>query len=449
MSTHREHVELVAEYARRVCQERGRAARVSTHGETREAVEGADAVILTFDVGGLEAARLDHEIPASFGVGQCIGDTLGPGAVLRAQRTIPVVRSLCRDLRETAPGALVVNYVNPLGPVGMSLLEEGWRNQVGLCQGPAELVASVQTLLGEGPLEVRLAGTNHLSWLIDLRRPGDGVSLYPRLKERLLSPDIAGKERARGELLQTFGYFCSESSGQLSDLVPWFRNSPESRSAYLGVGYAGETGAYPRLRRFLHRHLGDMGFFTQAELEEKPEHLRSLSRLVRALGAEFSAEDPPGSTTFGNVPNAEGRIAELRGDSIVETPIVKGGGLWVPRDRLAIPPEVFCLTRRHDEMNRLMTRAGFTGDPDDLLRALCMDPLCSAVLGIGRIRELTNRLLESQAAWLPQYRRRVCLGAVDFATLPQVTETPLDGVSVVDRVRHLSSSRGPSPTERR
>ncbi len=93
---------------------RGLAARVEATTDRREAVRGADYVVTTFQQGGLDAYRLDIEIPQRYGVEQCVGDTLGPGGVFRALRTIPVLLDLCRDMDEVAPDALLLNYVNPM-----------------------------------------------------------------------------------------------------------------------------------------------------------------------------------------------------------------------------------------------------------------------------------------------------------------------------------------------
>ena len=71
-------------------------------------------MVTTFQQGGLEAYALDIEIPRRYGVEQCVGDTLGPGGVFRALRTIPVLLDLCDDMDELAPDALLLNYVNPM-----------------------------------------------------------------------------------------------------------------------------------------------------------------------------------------------------------------------------------------------------------------------------------------------------------------------------------------------
>ena len=93
---------------------RGLNIQVEATLDRHHAVTGASYVITTFQQGGLPAFISDVRIPQKYGVEQCIGDTLGPGGVFRALRTIPVLVDLCADLDEVAPEALLLNYVNPM-----------------------------------------------------------------------------------------------------------------------------------------------------------------------------------------------------------------------------------------------------------------------------------------------------------------------------------------------
>ncbi|HHY57832.1 MAG TPA: alpha-glucosidase/alpha-galactosidase, partial [Chloroflexi bacterium] len=119
-------------------------AKVVATTDRRAAVTGADYVITTFQQGGLDAYKLDIEIPQKYGVEQCVGDTLGPGGVFRALRTIPVLLDLCDDLDELAPDALLLNYVNPMAANCWAVADGTGRPHVGLChsvQGTSEMLA--------------------------------------------------------------------------------------------------------------------------------------------------------------------------------------------------------------------------------------------------------------------------------------------------------------------
>src|ERR1700721_3842119 len=88
--------------------------KIEASTDRKSAIRNADYVITTFQQGGLEAYKTDIEIPQKYGVEQCVGDTLGPGGVFRALRTIPVLIDLCLELDDFAPDALLLNYVNPM-----------------------------------------------------------------------------------------------------------------------------------------------------------------------------------------------------------------------------------------------------------------------------------------------------------------------------------------------
>ena len=85
--------------------------------DRREALKDADYIVLCFQVGGNTAYKFDCEIPLKYGVNSCIGDSMGPGGIFRALRSIPVVRALCAEVRELCPKALILNYVNPMAMI--------------------------------------------------------------------------------------------------------------------------------------------------------------------------------------------------------------------------------------------------------------------------------------------------------------------------------------------
>ena len=82
--------------------------------DQREAVQGADYVITTFQVGGVKGFEYDYKIPFKHGVDQCIGDTLGPGGIFRALRTIPVVVDVARDMEQVCPAAWLIDVMKPV-----------------------------------------------------------------------------------------------------------------------------------------------------------------------------------------------------------------------------------------------------------------------------------------------------------------------------------------------
>ncbi|MDI7278232.1 MAG: alpha-glucosidase/alpha-galactosidase, partial [Anaerolineae bacterium] len=155
----------VEAYARQVIAHNSLPARVWVTTDRREALRGADYVIATFQIGGLEAFRLDYEIPMRHGVDQCIGDTLGPGGIFRALRSIPVTLDLAHDMEELCPNALLLNYVNPMAMICWALgtTRVGF---VGLCHGVQTTMDLISGYVGvpKGEIDFLCAGINHMAW---------------------------------------------------------------------------------------------------------------------------------------------------------------------------------------------------------------------------------------------------------------------------------------------
>ncbi|MDF1512640.1 MAG: alpha-glucosidase/alpha-galactosidase, partial [Anaerolineae bacterium] len=151
--------------------------------DRREAIKGADYVIATFQVGGLQGFEYDYKIPLKYGLDQCIGDTLGPGGIFRALRSIPVIMELARDMQELCPNALLLNYVNPMAMIcwAIGLTDVKF---IGLCHGvqtTMDLISGYVDVPKE-QIDFLCAGINHMGWFLKLEH--NGKDLYPILRER-------------------------------------------------------------------------------------------------------------------------------------------------------------------------------------------------------------------------------------------------------------------------
>ena len=165
-------------------------ATVETFSDQRRALEGADFVVVSFQIGGFEPATVtDFEVPKRVGLRQTIADTLGVGGIMRGLRTVPHLWSICEDMMEVCPQAIMLQYVNPMA---INTWAIGARfpqiRQVGLChsvQGTAaELAHDLDIPVEE--IRYRAGGINHMSFYLafEHRQPdGSYVDLYPALRE--------------------------------------------------------------------------------------------------------------------------------------------------------------------------------------------------------------------------------------------------------------------------
>nr|HPO07379.1 alpha-glucosidase/alpha-galactosidase [bacterium] len=109
-----DRLDLITQLAEKIVADNNLSTVIESTTDREECLEDADYVIVMIQVGGLDAYKLDLEIPLKYGVDQCVGDTLGPGGVFRGLRSIPVMIDICSDMEELCPDALLLNYSNPM-----------------------------------------------------------------------------------------------------------------------------------------------------------------------------------------------------------------------------------------------------------------------------------------------------------------------------------------------
>ncbi|MHC4788009.1 MAG: alpha-galactosidase [Planctomycetota bacterium] len=373
--------------------------------DRRESLRGADFVVVTWQVGGLEAYRHDVEIPRHYGVDQCVGDTLGPGGVFRGLRTIEELKGFCADVLELCPAALVINYANPMAINTWATYELGVET-VGLChsvQGTSMLLAREVGVPYE-ECNYRAAGINHQAWFIQFER--DGEDLLPLIRERILERHVrggeageestklyaGGGEAVRGEIMRLTGYFHTESSPHGSEYVPWFRKDPDMVLRYLpdrwdyyqiSCGYEDDQEQIDRL--------------LQRTREEglRPSHEYGSYIMASMVGGEPRV-------IHGSLRN-EGIIANLPEGCAVEVPcLVDRNGLQ-PTVIGDLPPACAAINRTNVNVQELTVRAGLSGERDLVHAAVAMDPLTGALCTLPQIREMVERLFEAEAEWLPSF----------------------------------------------
>ncbi len=415
MGANLERLEVVGNYAKRAAAAVLPSLEVEVTTDRNLALEDAALVFSLFDAGGFSAFDLDFGIVRRYGLDVCIGDTVGPLGAMRALRNGRVMLDLAGAMSEICPEALLVNYVNPMAPMVAAAAARGIAC-IGICGGIEATRGFAAKTLGLDRRELRtvFAGVNHLAWLLELEGPGGDC--YPRFREFMRDPERRGEEAVRFEILQQFGYFVTESSGHVSDFLPWFRRNPELRSRYCyAPGYSGASGAYHKLMGFAQRHLGDSDYLEG----EAPSRERSEDY------GPFIAEAVLGGRSFrfhGNVMNGPGASAPtlpgLPASACVELPILlEGGRLSVPKAP-GLPPALAALCAPSAIQHGLVLQSLLSEDPELLFAAIAQDQPTSAVLDLPAIRSLASELLAANAAWLPPGFARPLGATVDASTRP-------------------------------
>jgi alpha-galactosidase len=383
-------------------------ARVEATLDRRAALKDARYVIVTIHPGGLEAYEYDITIPLKYGVGQCIGDTLGPGGVFRGLRTIPVLLDICRDMDEVCPPeALLINYSNPMAINCWGVAAGSGRRHVGLCHSVQGTVEDLGEFIG-APLEeisYWVAGINHQAWFLEFR--WNGKDAYPLLRERIRDPQIIGQEPIRIDLMQYFGYFVTESSAHVSEYLPYYRKSPgmienEVVPRFIPPAYAsydqGRNGGN------LKTHKARLPAYLAEVKEEiagkRPLPERRTNEYCSYLLEAIETNRP--AVISGNVPNT-GLITNLPQGCCVEVPcLVDANGIH-PCYVGELPPQLAALNRTNINVHEMAVKAALSGDRDMVYYAVALDPLTAAVCTLPQIKQMVDELLEAEAQWLPQF----------------------------------------------
>jgi alpha-galactosidase len=359
--------------------------------DRREALAGADVVVNTIQVGGARATQLDFDVPARFGLRYTINDTINVGGVLRGLRTIPVVLGMAADMAEVCPGALLLNYTNPMGMLVRAVDEAIGTPTVGLCHSVYWTVHRLAEYLEVpfGEVDALSAGVNHLAWILRLEHRG--TDLYPALHSFVGSGRVPDDDLVRADLFRRFGFYPTESSEHHAEYNPWFIPKGQVEPFHVPIGeyldrVAHNLDEYAATKRRL-----DAG--EPFEIERSGEY---AAVIVHAMTVGEPAR------IVANVPNAGGRlIPNLAADACVEVPALVDGLGVHPVAMGPLPPQCAAYTRPAVDCQELTVAAALEEDRDLVYHAVLTDPQVQAALSLDDAWRLTDELIAAEAEWLP------------------------------------------------
>ncbi|WP_203822090.1 alpha-glucosidase/alpha-galactosidase [Paractinoplanes ferrugineus] len=387
-----ERLETAEAIARQTADQLGCHPMIKATRDRRRALEDADFVINSIQVGMHEATVRDFEIPAKYGLRQTIADTLGIGGIFRALRTFPVLDAIARDIEDICPDAWFLNYTNPMAMNIAYLAAKAPRvKAVGLCHSVFWTVHDLAELL-HVPLEeidYTGAGVNHQAWLLRFEHRGE--SLYPKL-DALLAKDPELRRRVRMDMYRRLGYFPTETSEHSAEYVPWYlHHDAEIERLRLPVGdylriSADNVAEYRAVRQaMINKEKLDL---TRDATEYAPQVIHSMvTGTMRRI--------------HGNVAN-RGLISNLPEDYAVEVPCVVDR-LGVRPERVgALPAQCAAVNRGFVNVGQLTVRAAITGDKRMVRQAAMLDPNTAATLTVDQIWELCDELTAAHGSLMPE-----------------------------------------------
>ncbi|MCJ7519934.1 MAG: alpha-galactosidase [Anaerolineaceae bacterium] len=379
-------------------------AKLKTTLNRKEALEGADVVLCTILSGSTDVWRYDIEIPEKYGIDINVGDTRGPSGIFRFLRTLPPMLEIVYDMEKYCPGAVLLNYTNPMAMLCGALQRSSKVTVTGLChsvQGSAEMLAEwIGAPIDE--ISYTCGGINHMAWYLEYK--WNGKDAYPLIHKAVTErQEIYNEEIVRNEMFLAFGYYVTESSGHNSEYNWWFRKRPDLIEKYCthGTGWNPGEHAYI-LKEYLQTEVTwKVQVESQLEQPIKAEELERGSEYASSIINALKGGEP--YKFNGNVPNTC-LITNLPEGACVEVPVLVDKAGIHPMHVGKLPPQCALMTNLSSSIEELAITSSLTGDPTMVFYAIAHDPLTASVLSLAEIRQMTNEMLEKNREYLPQFK---------------------------------------------
>jgi alpha-galactosidase len=386
-------------------------ATVETYSDQRKALDGTNFVVVCFQIGGYEPSTvIDFDIPKQYGLRQTIADTLGVGGIMRGLRTVPHLWSICEDMLQVAPDAIMLQYVNPMAINTWAIAEKyPTIKQVGLChsvQGTAmELAHDLDIPYNE--IRYRSAGINHMAFYLEFEhRQADGSykNLYPDLLKgyregRFPKPTWNPRcpNKVRYEMLTRLGYFVTESSEHFAEYTPYFiKEGREDIIEKFGI----PLDEYPkRCVEQIAKWKSTSEAYRKADKIEVSQSKEYASSIMNSV---WTGEP---SVIYGNVRN-NGCITSLPDNCAAEVACLVDASGIQPTFVGALPPQLTALIRTNINVQELTVAALMTENKEHIYHAAMMDPHTAAELDLEQIWNLTDDLLAAHGDMLPEWARQ-------------------------------------------
>jgi alpha-galactosidase len=414
---------LMARLAERLNREWDAQMSISTHTHHGTALEGAAFVVSAIEVPPREKLwRSDYEIPLKYGVRQPYAENGGPGGFAHAARNIGPVLEIAHAMELACPDAWFINYSNPMIRVCDAIARYSRIKVIGLChqihagygmvgyvlanelgievpEGTISCHADPQIWPRLGRLaqqaltrvDIKAAGLNHFTWMLDLRDRRTGEDLYPLFAERWAAFDPTFEPLTR-RVYDAFGLFPIPGDEHLCEYLPWV-SDPRTQPCEKYELSLYDWELMDQLRGLRHADIAKMGEGASID------HLRDAD----SEGALEVIENIAGAGNHYhlamNLPN-QGYITNLPQGAIVEVPGLFSGagaqGLGVG----ALPEGIAELCRRELAVVRLCVDAAVQGDRQTALQCLLLDPV---ITDLDVARQILDDYLDTYHQYLPRF----------------------------------------------
>ena len=384
----------------------------------KDALEGADFVIISILPGTFDEMEYDVHLPEKYGIYQSVGDTAGPGGILRALRTLPMYVEIAEAIKEYSPNAWVINYTNPMSlcvkvlyHIFPGIKAFGCCHEVFGTQKVLKTICEEEfgiDAIDRSEIIVNVLGINHFTWFD--RASYKGIDLFPVYKAYIdkhyeegmdkggdnnwMNNSFACAQRVKFDLFRRYGYIAAAGDRHLAEFMPGdeYLNNPETvknwKFGLTTVAYRKED-LKKRLEKSARLVKGEEGVKLDPSVEEGVLLIKALCGLTRMVSNV-------------NIPNTNGQIPNLPRTAIVETNAVFAKDSIFPLIAGELPGQLLTLIKPHVENHEDILKAALHPDFDLALKAFTNDPLVKAHCLPKDAKTLLRDMIRHTLSYLPK-----------------------------------------------
>jgi len=387
----------------------------------KKAIQDSKYIINTVHIGGLEAFKLDVEIPFKYGVSQTVGDTLGPGGIFRFLRTAPFFKSLLEDIQEIGYNVgndgikpILLNYTNPMAMNTWycnSLVPD---STVGLCHGVQGTAAILRGCIRVKPEEFSFlcAGINHMAWFLEVWYKDSNKSnskwqnAYPLIMKAIqANPNLIELEKVRYDMMKaTGGFFMTESSGHLSEYLPYYRKRTELLEKYKSNMHwlSNLEQASDYNQQVIFQGKMDKNFQRKLKRKKLPYKEKPSGEYASHIINAMETNKP--FRFNGNFINKEGGlITNLPKGCCVEVPVFADSHGLHPQGGITLPTICQALCMSNIMVQKSAVEGALEMNREKIYHAILLDPNTASVCSPEEVRNMVDEMFKAEAKWLPQF----------------------------------------------
>lgn len=384
--------------------------------ELENALGNADFVIISILPGTFEEMHSDVHLPERHGIYQSVGDTTGPGGIIRALRTIPIFTRFAKAIKQICPDAWVINYTNPMSLCVRALYEAFPDIKAfGCCHevfGAQELLAEMVRLktdetVQRNDIHVNVLGLNHFTWFDKASwKNYDLMPLFKDIADKFYNsgfgmdnselPDkcFTCNNRVKFDLFKNYGLVAAAGDRHLAEFIPGdiYLKNPETAESW-GFYLTSVDWRVADLKKKLERSkslvTGEEEILLKPSGEEGILLIKALCGLTRVVSNV-------------NLPNTNKQIGNFPTDTIVETNAVFSRNDVRPLYAGNIPENLLGLMTPHVQNQEKTLTASLMPNKELLYNIFAADPLVKGKCNTNEIRALADEMLKNTSKYLPE-----------------------------------------------